>query len=303
MRDQELEGLLTLSRWDQLPLAEQAAVAGAVATRLPAPFRLAGLEDHELDQQRHRVACFTWNEARFALLPGGPATLGYESGSFRPTAAQQHSWEETCREYPEMLLQSPTLERYLENRLTPLRQVTVRPFLLETVATDLAPRVFDPVRRGYRMTFASYPQTQERLAQAGFRLPTSDEWEYACAAGARTLWRWGDDCPLIDMPLRRRQQPVEWDLHLRPNAFGLLIGDDPFNLEFTAEPGVFRGGDGGTALHVCPGRFIEWVTLASAYWYPFRVPKPEVSTAFLRRAYSLFNESQQGRGWVTDEVL
>lgn len=290
MSSHELEHLLQLRHWDQLDASAQEAAARAVAPQLPAPFRFAGLEQHELGQQCHRVAFFTWNAARFALLPGGPATLGYEPGSFRPTEAHQRSWEETCRDYPQMLLKSPTLEHYLENRLTPLRQKTIQPLLLEAEATNLTPRVFASVRRGYRMTVVSYQQTQERIAQEGFRFPTSDEWEYACAAGARTLWRWGDDCPLIDMPLRRRQLLVEWDLHLRPNAFGLLIGDDPFDLEFTAEPGVFRGGDGGTALHVAPGRLIEWVTLASAYWYPFRVPKPEVSTAYLRRAYSLFSE-------------
>jgi hypothetical protein len=234
------------------------------------------------------VAFFRWQVARFALIPGGHATLGYAPGSFHPTAAQQQSWEETCREYPEMLLQSPTLEKYLENRLTPPRHVTFQPFLLETVATDLASLTSENGQRVYRFPGRriSYPQTQEHLAQEGFRFPTSDEWEYACAAGARTLWRWGDSCPLIDMPLRKN--PAAWDFHLRPNAFGLLIGNNPFNLEFTAEMGVFRGGDGGTALHVTPGRLVEWLTLASAYWYPFPVPKPEVSTAFLRRAYSLF---------------
>ena len=145
MRDTLLGEMLTLSRWDQLDLSAQEEVSHAVAARLPELFRFDGLEEHELGQQRHRVAFFTWNEARFALIPGGPATLGYEPGSFRPTAAQRASWEDTCHAYPEILLKSPTLVQYLENRLTPLRQVTFRPLLLETVATDLAPRVLDPI--------------------------------------------------------------------------------------------------------------------------------------------------------------
>jgi hypothetical protein len=29
----------------------------------------------------------------------------------------------------------------------------------------------------------------------GLRLLTSDEWEYVCGAGSRTLFRWGDFCP------------------------------------------------------------------------------------------------------------
>jgi hypothetical protein len=33
------------------------------------------------------------------------------------------------------------------------------------------------------------------LARTGMRLPTCDEWEHACGAGASTLFRWGDDSP------------------------------------------------------------------------------------------------------------
>ncbi len=80
-----MEELLTLSRWDQLNVAEHEETASAVATRLPEPFRFTGLETYALGQQRHRVAFFLWQEVRFALLPGGPATLGYAPGGFRPT--------------------------------------------------------------------------------------------------------------------------------------------------------------------------------------------------------------------------
>ncbi len=48
----------------------------------------------------------------------------------------------------------------------------------------------------------SAAQIQAYVAQDGFRLPTSDEWEYARAAGARTLWRWGDEIPMILVPSR-----------------------------------------------------------------------------------------------------
>ncbi|HLV97303.1 MAG TPA: hypothetical protein VKT82_01380 [Ktedonobacterales bacterium] len=133
----------------------------------------------------------TWNEARFALIPGGPATLGYAPGSFHPSEAHQHSWEETCRAFPTLAHEYPTLEDYLVWHLTPLRQVTFEPFLLEMVATELAPPAIENGRRIYRNQIVSYPETEKRIVQEGWRLPTSDEWEYACAVGARTLWRWG----------------------------------------------------------------------------------------------------------------
>src|SRR5262249_32676192 len=104
--------------------------------------------------------------------------------------------------------------------------------------------------------------------QNRYRFPTPDEWEYACAAGARTLWRWGDVCPPIPLHtriMRTRAIPLQWDLHLRPNAFGLRIGDDSYCIEFTTEPGVLCGGDGGTALHSGAGHFVAWLTLASSY--------------------------------------
>lgn len=288
MRDTQLAEMLTLSRWDQLDSPAQEEAAYAVASRLPEPFRFGGLEHHELGQQHHRVAFFIWNEARFALIPGGLATLGYAPGSFFPTEAQLQSWEETRSEFSNIALKFPTIESYLEDVLTPLRQVILQPFLLEVEATGGIRRIY----KDGQLTLKNKPirvthsQVQGRLAQEGLRFPTSDEWEYACTAGARTLWRWGDNCPMIYTP-RPRPKPVEWDLHLRPNAFGLLIGDQSSDHEFTAELGVFRGGS-STISSVLPGRFVEWLTLASSFEIKF-LRHPDRSYWYrIRRAYSLF---------------
>jgi hypothetical protein len=56
------------------------------------------------------------------------------------------------------------------------------------------------------------------LGDGGFRLPTPDEWEYACSGGpVVTLFRWGDETPAGQSSYNVKG----WDLHLRPNAFGL----------------------------------------------------------------------------------
>jgi hypothetical protein len=100
----------------------------------------------------------------------------------------------------------------------------------------------------------------ELLAARGLRPATPNEWEYACGAGAATLFRWGDDCPDHGNPVEDRTGP-----HRRSNFFGLAIGQDPYQAERSSDPAVVCGGDGGTAVHHERGVFLGWLTLATAY--------------------------------------
>jgi hypothetical protein len=104
-------------------------------------------------------------------------------------------------------------------------------------------------------------------AQDGFRLPTPDEWEYACAAGTRTLWRWGNDYPVRDHPQNYQRKSVDfWNKHMLPNAFGLTMPYDPYEWEDTTIVGEYRGGDGGGRY--CGGGdsvFELWITLSSFF--------------------------------------
>lgn len=140
---------------------------------------------------------------------------------------------------------------------------------------------------------ASIPDpTHDVIARAfegeGFRLPTSDEWEVLCGGGAETLFRWGDHVPCDRYPTDmspeeaawRRQWVLSggtlarppggfaasWDLHRRPNAFGLHIAFDPYKSELVAEPDTLRGGDGGMAVCGGAGFFLGWLPLATAYF-------------------------------------
>ena len=121
-----------------------------------------------------------------------------------------------------------------------------------------------------RSLVQTHAELANQLQSAGFRLPTSDEWEYVCGAGEPTLFRWGDHVPCDRYPTDispkeaawRRQwvlsggkleYPAEgfasgWDLHRRPNAFGVYIAYDPYKFERVAEPGITRGGDGGGTI-------------------------------------------------------
>jgi hypothetical protein len=284
-----MQALDALEQWDALEGAQRHRLARQVAERLPTGFRFVAVQSFRLGTQSHSVALFDFDGARFALIPGGQATLGYDPvRPFVPDAEQLMSWKSFAGRW----LHEPDydLTTYLRRFLTPLRQVALKPFLLEVVATPLEAPVEGVVRGVPVMTSGTpptYRDTVAQLAGGGFRLPTSDEWEYACAAGARTLWRWGDRCPPVDPPKPGDSSP-RWDVHLRPNAFGLLIARWPSNWEFCATLGCMRGGDGGTALSGNAGHFIEWLTLASALEAPWDEDEgAPVYHAHLRRAYSI----------------
>jgi hypothetical protein len=44
-----------------------------------------------------------------------------------------------------------------------------------------------------------------------------------------------------------------------------MIGRDPYRHEWTTEPGIVCGGDGGGAVCGGSGFFLGWLTLATAY--------------------------------------
>lgn len=112
----------------------------------------------------------------------------------------------------------------------------------------------------------------QQLASHGFRLPTADEWQVACSAGRQTLFRWGATCPLDRTPVDEViYNPSVYPgikpfaLHVTPNAWGLRIAEDPYQVELVAEPDLMRGGDGGEAVCGSYGAFLAWLPLASAY--------------------------------------
>jgi hypothetical protein len=310
---------LSLERWEGATAAERQAIARQLGTQLPAGFALHSIRLFSLGKQHH-VALYQQGTARFALIPGGPVTLGYNADRlWKLNPEELDSWQGTADEYGI----DKTVQEYVAEVTLRPRQATLAPFLIETAAGELGwepigvdgPEVQAIIRehgsrgqvevvRGEASTRVrraddgsvvaerSLAQTHAdlaaRLKTSGFRFPTSDEWEYACGCGAPTLFRWGDHVPCDRYPTdispeeaawRRRwvlsagelDYPPEgfapdWDLHRRPNAFGLSIAFDPYKCELVAEIGTTRGGDGGCTICGGAGFFIGWLTLATAYF-------------------------------------
>ena len=244
--------LLCLPQWEALRDSERLAAAHDLVKQMPKGFVFRSLETCSLESQSHPVAFFDWDSGdgfpgKFALIPGGDVTLGYDRASpFVPTTAQVESWQETQDEYG-----TPDLTVFLDEYMTPFRTIHLGPVLMETALLD--------------------DESPDEILAAnralGFRLPTSNEWEWACGAGARTLWRWGNDCPADAYPSDCRGRGAKWELQRQTNAFGLRIGDDDYNQEL-CEDNVVRGGDGGCFTCGGAGFLAAWLTLASAYATP-----------------------------------
>ncbi|GAA1070088.1 hypothetical protein [Kitasatospora arboriphila] len=174
----------------------------------------------------------------FALVPGGEAQLGFDAAAFEATPEQAASYAESCRGFGF----PADLRTHLAAVLSPVRTVRLPALLVGVEAVDAGEVDFE---------------------EHGWRLPTPDEWEYACGAGAPTLFRWGATHPDTDDPFSAPDGPQH-----RPNAFGLHIARDPYRPEVTADPGVMCGGDGGSATCGGYGSFLAWLPLATAYRDP-----------------------------------
>lgn len=223
---------LRVDQWNDL--SEE--VAGRLAREIAARHDLTvvGLRDTGYAGRSHRVALFDRGGLRFALVPGGRPTLGYDAARFRPAAGQEASYADSAEEYG-----LPPLTEHVDAMTSPVRDVDLPAMLVAVQAWDPGeiplspddPRAVDEV---------DYDGAMAALAALGLRTTSPDEWEWACGAGAATLFRWGDDSPDDGYPVEHRT-----GAHRTPNLWGLAIGQDSYRYEVTTEPTVVCGGDGG----------------------------------------------------------
>ncbi|MCX2924377.1 hypothetical protein [Streptomyces sp. NEAU-W12] len=235
---------LTLGQWRsfELPTARRVAeeAAGLVAGRVT----LIETTEH-LGAPLHRVR-IERDEQEFALIPGGPVLLGFDLDRWQPTPQQ-------TADYAESLDQGfgygPDLRAHLAQVLSPRRSVVLATVLMAVEDENLTGLPVD---------------VSAALAARGLRMPSSDEWEHACGAGAGTLFRWGSDCPLDRVPYGDRTGPQN-----QLNAFGLHIAYDTYRTELTSDIAAVHGGDGGESVCGGYGHLLAWLPLATSNRNPF----------------------------------
>ncbi len=119
---------IDLKRWDAATAEDREALAVSVARALD-DFEFVGLETFELGDQARQVALFESDAGTFALVPGGPAKLGFDpSRDWTPTDLEAASWLETAKEWAD----GEAIEAFVRRSTTPVRQVEIAPMLVET---------------------------------------------------------------------------------------------------------------------------------------------------------------------------
>jgi hypothetical protein len=311
---------LTRRQWDKYDRSEKTRYAEELPEHLKLPFSFERVKTFLLRGQQASIAIFEFDGAAFALIPGGRVRLGFHGNLFRPTRQQIESYRESAEEYGF----SENITSFIRETCTTPRTVTINAMLAEVRPTEIGlerisadnPEVLEVLKRtlkeperiggarvieihktlrlalnsrgvwqAWRIVETTHKQVTEQLSAQGFRLPSSDEWEYLCGAGSKTLFRWGNSSPCNCYPIDKNA----WSKHKKPNLFGLQIAQNPYECEVVAEPNVLRGGDGGCSICGGSGFFLGWLPLATAYLDPNvnQWLEQDRSNLFLRRVYPL----------------
>lgn len=234
---------LTLDQWRSFPLPTARRIARQAADLVDGRVTAVETVEH-LGAPLHRVR-IERDGQEFALIPGGRVAVGFDLDAWRPAPGQTADYDESLAEG---FGYGPDLRAHLAQVLSPRRGADLATILMAVRDENLT-----EVPDGMPAV----------LAARGLRMPSRDEWEHACGAGAGTLFRWGDHCPLDRIPYGDTTGP-----HHRPNAFGLRIAYDTYRMELTGEGTAVHGGDGGESVCGGYGTLLAWLPLATANHNP-----------------------------------
>lgn len=241
--------------WTNLAPGIQDLVIGDIREQLSPRFKHLSTDSYKCGRYAHRIASFVHVKSGmlFHLLPGGSITMSYED----------------------------------ESKPQPLKTLNVKPFLLGrypvtqrqwTAQGHYNSSHFEDPQRP--MESVSWTDCQEWLSsfEDGLRLPTEEEWEFACRAGSRDKFFWGGSIDgqrcwyyrncragLASSEMRTQKVSEHWESKAW-NAFGLIdtLGnvqewvtqprpaeEDRHAQAISQEQAVCRGGDFASYARYC----------------------------------------------------
>jgi formylglycine-generating enzyme required for sulfatase activity len=166
------------------------------------------------------------------LMPPGAASTGGVDGPRTPRVNRTFaisSREITVREFQRFRKEHVADKQSAQTEECPINEVTwfdaaaYCNWLSEREGVDPSQWCYAPNDRGEYA--AGMKVKADSLQLIGYRLPTVDEWEFACRAGSATRWSMGDAAELLDRYAwyaansGMRTRPVGT---ARPNDFGLF---------------------------------------------------------------------------------
>lgn len=134
----------------------------------------------------------------------------------------------------------------------------------------------------YDAAIASASWASRKDPERSYRLPTEEEWEYACRAGAKTLYSFGDDSAKLPKYANVADADFARLLGLHGRAIDLRDG-----FAATAPVGSFRPNSWG--LHDMHGNACEWCSTRFTFPQDLSVhtgPEPRDERIYKGGAYS-----------------
>lgn len=131
--------------------------------------------------------------------------------------------------------------------------------------------------RIYRHHNWTFKEQQQILHKYNFDLLSENEWEFACGAGTRRLFRWGNEMVFDDSYAKRL---IRYGMS-GPNMFGLVFDVSKTRLELTSDPKVVKLDNYGDAYYP----IVDMLPLASYYQSGKQIPEnlPLDPTKYLYR--------------------
>lgn len=144
------EVVVDAARWWSLDEDAARAVAASIAADVGG--KVIGVRSREYMGRRRRVALFEVRGQRFAFVPGGEVSVGYDGGRF---VARQNSWR-AMPTRPRRNASASTSKNSLSSMTSPPRAAVVPPLLVAVAAVEAGAVPVAP----------DHPRIAEQLATA-----------------------------------------------------------------------------------------------------------------------------------------